>query len=164
MTERNVLKFTRVLRIITFRSCKVLSCLYSASSMHLFSPSKIHPSIYFLVSHGPSNDSNFPSDIGSRIPYLATGGGGKTVYIPFISACYRCSICSSNFDCNMLIKSSTSYSSSFRNLLFAPFVHFLFLACVLFSSLKSFVLLSGALEALSPWNLCSVLILPLMVM
>ena len=47
---------------------------YGASSMHIYDPSKIHPSTSFVVSHSPSPFSIFTSDIGNGLPSLANEG------------------------------------------------------------------------------------------
>ena len=47
---------------------------YGASSMHIYDPSKIHPSTSFVVSHRPSPFSSFTSEIGDGLPSLANEG------------------------------------------------------------------------------------------
>ena len=123
MTEQNVLKFTRPLRLIAFSDCNIYSCLSSASSMHLSDLPNIHPITSVLVYHSPLTFSNFPSDIGSGIPYVVTECGGKTFNFPWSSSFYRCKICNSNFGWYVLMKSSTKSSSSFINLLSITYLH-----------------------------------------
>ena len=79
MTERNLLKYSLPLRLISFRNCEVVSCFSGANSMHLSYTSKFHPSISFLDYLSNSPFSNFASVIDSGLPYFSTDCGEKTV-------------------------------------------------------------------------------------
>ena len=103
MAEQNILKITCPLRLIDFRAlnfyiflvlvlCTFMICQNYTLALTFFF---FHKHLYFY---------NLSSDIGCGFPYLVTGGGGKTVCIPWISELDISNRCSSNFGCHMLMK------------------------------------------------------------
>ena len=91
MTERNVFKFDIPLWLLFLR-LEMFLCLSDANSMHHSIMLKFYPSTSFIVSHRPFPLSKLASDIGSGLPYFVTGGGGKTLDIPWRSDFYSCKI------------------------------------------------------------------------
>ena len=101
--------------------------------------------LQFLFITGPLPFTNFVSNTGYGLPYFVTGGGGKTVCIPWRSAHDRYRICSSDFGWKMFIKSSINSISIFSNFLIYPFFH-------LFVSGMQFIPFSGIVCVYSRWG------------
>ena len=95
----------------------------------------------FLFPTGLHPFSKFASDIRYGLPYFVTDYGGKTVYIPWRSASHRGRRCSSDFGCQMLMKSFKKSSIIFRNVLLFPFYH-LFVSGMWLITFSSIICLS----------------------
>ena len=96
ITESNVFKFTRTLRLVSFRACNIFHVYLVLVLRTLLLRQKYSLEITFF-SCRPYPLSNFLSGIGSWVTFLVTEVGVNTVCIPPISVRDRCSRYPSNF-------------------------------------------------------------------